>query len=293
MKSIFISFLLLGSCGLLAQDFTFQHFEQQVIDYRPLKLESVSQKDFDYACMILGQTRKATKENPDNFNLADYFNVLSAFLTLKQDKDAMYLAFEKFRLSEGSCEYAIDLESTINTNEKYRDLRKAFDQLREECESRGTLKEAFDIESYCKEHGLDLKLVKLIQEIDKDDQRYRGASSNTEKQTALDQMNQKKIDMLRFSYDGYVGRSLVGPRFESVMWSVVQHSNTNFMDHYIDDIHKAVQNGELAQAPFEMLLDRLYGLKHGYQFFGTQQGFGFELATDEQREAIIDKYDLK
>lgn len=294
MKLICLFFISLLTISTYSQDFTFQNFEQEVIDYRPEKPDHLSQKDFDYAAMILGQTRKATKENPDNFNVADYFNVLSAFLTLKQDKAAAEMAFLKFKLSDGSCEYAEHLKSSIDSNDKYKGLRKAFDELREECARTAKTEDPFDLESYCEEYSLDIQLVKIIAEIDELDQRHRQPSSkDMDKQRELDEKSQKLIGVLQQQYGGYIGRSLVGPKFETVMWSVIQHSDIYSMEHGLPLVHEAVSNGELPQGPLEMLLDRLYGLKHGYQFFGTQHGFGFELATEEQRKAIIDKYDLK
>ena len=35
-----------------------------------------------------------------------------------------------------------------------------------------------------------------------------------------------------------------------------------------------------------MFVDRYYGLKYGYQVFGSQSGFGFELADPKTKEKI-------
>jgi len=42
-----------------------------------------------------------------------------------------------------------------------------------------------------------------------------------------------------------------------------------------------------------MLIDRFYGLKYGYQIFGSQSGFGFEMADEETRKKIELKYGIK
>lgn len=42
-----------------------------------------------------------------------------------------------------------------------------------------------------------------------------------------------------------------------------------------------------------MLLDRYYGLTKGYQFFGTQSGFGFETADPARKEEIKAAYGIE
>ena len=42
-----------------------------------------------------------------------------------------------------------------------------------------------------------------------------------------------------------------------------------------------------------MLIDRFYGSKYGYQVFGSQSGFGFELADDKKRKEIEIKYGIE
>ncbi len=55
---------------------------------------------------------------------------------------------------------------------------------------------------------------------------------------------------------------------------------------------KAVTKKELDASPLKMLIDRYYGLKYGYQIFGTQSGFGFKLADDKRRKKIELKYGI-
>lgn len=85
---------------------------------------------------------------------------------------------------------------------------------------------------------------------------------------------------------------MVGKRFDNVMWAVIQHSNPDMMEKYIPIVHKAVENNEIKQTPLKMLIDRFYGLKYGYQIFGSQNGFGFKMADNETRNKIIKQYDL-
>lgn len=127
------------------------------------------------------------------------------------------------------------------------------------------------------------------------DQKHRNSSSKksiVQQQKVLDQQNQLVIDSLYSIHKSYVGRSLVGEEFQYVMWSVIQHSTVEIMEKYLPIVHSAVQEKELDEGPFKMLLDRFYGLKYGYQIFGSQSGFGFKLADDKTRQEIEKKYSI-
>ncbi|MFK7783667.1 MAG: hypothetical protein AB8B56_01055 [Crocinitomicaceae bacterium] len=65
------------------------------------------------------------------------------------------------------------------------------------------------------------------------------------------------------------------------------------MEKYLPILQKAVADGQINEKPFKMLIDRYYGLKYGYQVFGSQSGCGFELADDKKREEIKTKYNLE
>ena len=80
--------------------FTYDDFERQIIDYQPGQ-NNLPEKDYNHGVMILNETKKNVKGDPKNFNRADYFNILSAFLSLKEKKETIMIAFEKFRHSEG------------------------------------------------------------------------------------------------------------------------------------------------------------------------------------------------
>ena len=77
------------------------------------------------------------------------------------------------------------------------------------------------------------------------------------------------------------------------MWAVIQHSNPELMAEYLPIIQDAVKEKELDETPFKMLIDRYYGLKYGYQIFGSQSGFGFKLADEETRIKIEKKYQIE
>jgi len=77
------------------------------------------------------------------------------------------------------------------------------------------------------------------------------------------------------------------------MWAVIQHSNLEMMERYLPVIQKAVKDKELNIVPLKMLIDRFYGLKYGYQIFGSQSGFGFEMADEKTRKEIELKYGIE
>jgi hypothetical protein len=184
-------------------------------------------------------------------------------------------------------------EKSIEKDSKYDIIREDYNKELKKCKS--VVDKEFDITEYCKTNSLDLTLVKEINRIDFDDQKYRTKSSSElqSKQKQLDNQNQKKIDSLFNAHKSYVGKTLVGERFESVMWAVVQHSNIEMMKKYLPIIQKAFKEKELNIVPFKMLIDRFYGLKYGYQIFGSQSGFGFELADKKTRKEIELKYGIE
>ncbi|WP_117885773.1 hypothetical protein [Aureibaculum luteum] len=276
-------------------EFEYDNFENQFLSYEPKQNAQISKKDFDYASMIVKETKSATKNNPENFNLADYFNILSAFLTLKESEKNIKIAFEKFKNAEGSCEYMLSFENSIKTNPKYDVIRADYLNKLKECTSKSTLEKKFIIDEYCTLNSLNIDLVKKINQVNIDDQKYRNQSSREllDKQKKLDIKNQKIINALYKEHKTYLGKSLVGENFESVMWAVIQHSNTEMMSEYLPIIHKAVKEKELDETPLKMMIDRYYGLTFGYQIFGSQGGFGFELAGEKKRKEIKLKYGIE
>lgn len=295
MKQVTTAFLILSAfIGCNAQtnttNFNYDDFEKQVIAYKP-KQNDLSEKDFKRGTMILEETKKATKNNPVNFNRADYYNVLSSFLSLKETDENIKLAFEKFKNSEGCCEYflAVGLFSSSN----YDLLRPDIDEQIAACSSSSNSNSnSFDLKAYALENKLDYDLIRLLDDINEGDIKYRKeATTDWAKQTPIDKENQQLIDSLYHSHKEYLGTSLVGEKYNSVMWTVIQHSNLQMMENYLPVIQEAVEQGELDSVPFKMLIDRIYTQKHNYQIFGSQTGVA--QASDEVRKAVIAKYNLE
>lgn len=291
-------FLLLTVCTLYckAQNsvrFDYNNFESQVLAYKPEQNSNASKKDFDYGMMILSETKTATKNRPENFNLADYFNVLSAFLKLQESNENIKIAFEKFKNANGSCEYCIAFENSLKKNPKFDVVRAEYDKKLEECKSISKEKK-FDAKEYSLANNLDYNLVQQIYQVDINDRKYRDTKDFQTKQKELDIQNQKVINMLHEKYKTYIGKSLVGEKFESVMWAVIQHSNVEMMEQYLPIVQIAVKEKELSAAPFKMLIDRYYGLKYGYQIFGSQSSdFSFKMADEAKRKEIKLKYGIE
>jgi len=296
MQRITIVLLLILNFSCYAQNalrFEYDNFEKQFLSYEPVQNPNVIDKDFQYGLMIVKETKKALKNNPKNFNVADYFNVLSAFLTLKESEVNIRMAFEKFKNAENSCNSFLAFEKDIENNPKYDIIRLVFNKQLSICKSK--TKRDFNISEYCKTNGLDRNLVEKIVAIEDADQKYRKRKTirNYPEHKELDKQNQILIDSLYSTYKTYIGKSQVGGKFENVMWSVVQHSNPEFMGKYLPIIQKAFKEKEIDIGPFKMLIDRFYGLKYGYQIFGTQSGFGFKLANAKTRKEIETKYGLE
>lgn len=298
MKNYTLILFIIGIFSCNAQNvtsFSYDNFENQLLLYQPEQNSKISKKDFDFANMILRETKSATNNKSDNFNLGDYFNILEAFVTLKESKKNINIAFEKFINADDSCEYVIAFEKSIKKNPKYDIIREDYLNKLKECISEPIVEKKFDIEKYCEFNNLDIDVVKQITVIKNNDEKNRLISSKklASEQKVLDKKNQKLIDSLYQKHQIYLGKSLVGEKFETVMWAVIQHSNIEMMAKYLPIIQKAVKEKELDVVPFKMLIDRFYGLKYGYQIFGSQSGFGFELADDKKRKEIELKYGIE
>jgi len=288
-QNILITPLLFFALSIFGQkSISPSSFEQDVIEYTPE--QRVSDKRYSYGMMILSETKKATNTDPANFNLADYFNVLSAFLTLDESEENINAAFEKFVQADGSCEYIVAFEDKFLENEKYGPVRAKYIKELKKCRATSTgggpQKGSFKEPS-----GVD-ELQGVMLAIKEKDQRYRSlGEGRSKKQKELDRQNQADIDSLYDQYGKYIGYTMVGKELEDVMWLVIQHSDVDMMKRYLPVVHSAVQAKELSQTPLKMLIDRFYAATEGYQFFGSQ-GSEIPLAEGTQRSQTLNKYDL-
>ncbi|MDO1499914.1 hypothetical protein Q2T40_07205 [Winogradskyella maritima] len=283
----FLSFVLLQAQSTSLSD---SNFEQDILSFQPEK-NSVSEKDFNYGKMIIDEIKKATENKPENFNCADYFNVLSAFLSLNESEEHINLAFKKFYESKDSCDYFL-IEGFFKSK-KFDGLRPQIEKRIAICRASKSASKApvFNLEDYIAKHDLNEDLVRLMDKINKTDGKFRKLTdTDWSKQRPLDLENQRVVDSLFKKYNTYVGASLVGDKYASTMWIVIQHSNIEMMETYLPIIHKAVKSKELDVVPLKMLLDRIYSIKEGHQIFGSQSGV--PLADNELIDTVRKKYGI-
>lgn len=87
------------------------------------------------------------------------------------------------------------------------------------------------------------------------------------------------------------GRTLVGEKFQNVMWQVIQHSDLRYMEKYLPEIQKAVDRQEIKQGSLKYLLDRIASEKAGVQYFGSQVNVPF--ADKKVIDAIKKEYKIE
>lgn len=272
--------------------FTGENFETEFLSYQPIQRTNVSSKKYNWSIEVISETKKSLLNNGKNYFGAHYWNILTAFDFLEEDTDLLKLVFIKLANSKGGCEYITSYKDMVKFDDKIPEL---YTQYYKSCANEQKNEKKFNIDKYITKNKLNNELVKLINKIDINDQKYRSEDEQKfkTKQPELDIQNQKIIDSLFAEYEKYIGKSLVGKKFEYVMWSVIQHSNPDMMEKYLPIVQKAVENNELEKTPLKMLVDRFYGLKYGYQIFGSQNGFGFKMADEQTRKAIIKKYKIE
>lgn len=297
MFRIILIFLLSFLVGwLTAQEAPFSgnegSFEAAALHYVPPQRAGVSDEDFAYGKMVLRETVRQTEGNPADFNRADYFNILSAFLTLREPQPLLELAFEKFLTAPGSCEYLVEFWDNANSNPKYSPLLAAWRQAKARCEQYGAgTPAAITPEAYASNEGLDPALTLLFERLKERDQRFRKGGYQPARQTVLDRENERMIDSLFAVHGRYLGLDLVGERYASVMWSVIQHSRLETMERYLPVVHQAVKKKMLAPAPLRMLIDRIYTARTGQQVYGSQQGVA--LLPPAERDRIERTYGVE
>ncbi|PQJ79091.1 hypothetical protein [Polaribacter porphyrae] len=297
MKSrlLFITFYFIVVQTILSQNikFTFNNFEKEFLKFKP-KNNGISDKDFKNDLITIKNIKSDVKNNPNNFNVADYLNVLHVFLSLKESRENILIAFEKLKNANSGCQYILYFEKQFK-DIHYEIIRNEIENATNFCKGQKNNVANFDIVYYSKQNNLDINLVKLISKIKENDLKFRNKDNiedRIKKQRVLDVKNQKSIDSLFQIHKSYLGVSMVGEKFQTVMWSVIQHSNVEMMEKYLPIIHKAYLKEDIFQYNLRMLIDRFYGLKYGYQIYGSQSGFGFDMANSTTRSKISKKYNI-
>ena len=257
--------------------FVYDTYEQQIVKYNPINSGQMGEKHRN-AIKLLEETKKRVEKN-NKFDIADYWNILVILNELNEDESNLMVAFEKFRTADGSCDYLTSFQKTF----------KSFPFLIEQKLSNaaticlGSVTPAISLENYIEANNLDKSLITIINTIGINDQKYRTVETKQIEQKKLDLSNQNIIDSLFSEYKQYIGKTLVGEKFQNVMWQVIQHSNLIYMEKYLPVIQKAVDKKEIKQGSLKYLLDRIASEKTGVQYFGSQVNIPF---ADKK---IIDK----
>jgi K+-transporting ATPase A subunit len=101
MKKSFACFvLLLAMVKCFSQNTTDQLANEQTIGnaiflFAPVQREGVTEQRFHYAQQIINDTKSASKNNVQNLNAADFWNITTAFVILKEPKSHIEAAFNK------------------------------------------------------------------------------------------------------------------------------------------------------------------------------------------------------
>ncbi len=288
-NSLTVILMLIIGASCTSQEYvmmTYDDFDRQILDYNPQK-NAVSEDAYYDALKYLAETQDRIKKN-GNIDVSDYWNILTVFNNLDESNANIDVAFKKFVDEERSCEYIVSFEHYFD---RYKtSIQSKLRKQLEICKSGigSSSSESISIEKYAQENGFDKDLVETINRIKIDDQRNR---DHQRLQGKYDTNNQKKIDSIYAIHQTYIGKSLVGDKFEHVMWAVIQHSNLSYMERYFPVVNSAVKNGELGQGALKFLIDRMYSIKYDYQVFGSQENV--EMADDEIRKETKLRYNIE
>ncbi|WP_183575785.1 hypothetical protein HDF18_17875 [Mucilaginibacter sp. X5P1] len=271
--------------------FNYQTFDVDIFNFVPIKREGVTDQKFNYALRILDDTKSVTNNDPKKLTVTDFWNITSAFVTLKEPAKNIEIAFKKAIAldAESVCSY-IRMAGATNLEKA---IPETFLPFYANClEHSSSKNDKLDVKQYAIDNKLDITLVTLINSIDLDDQKFRLVTPFDQvKQRPFDIKNEQRIDSLYAVYKTYIGKTLVGKDYESVMWSVIQHSDIRMMEKYLPEISKAVEQKELSAEPLKMLIDRIYTVKYHYQIFGSQ--LGVPVADEKTKSDVIKNYKIE
>ncbi|MET2984553.1 hypothetical protein [Aureibaculum conchae] len=299
MRTKFLITLLFITSFIEGQEmkFTYDNFDNEVLKYKPIQRENVSDEDYKNGLFKLNETKLSVKYNASNLNSGDFWNITMAFVNLKEPKSNIKIAFTKaISFSNNNVCLYVDKFGPSGLD---KIITETFNNFYKGCKKERTKKTVLDLEAYSEKGNFNLDLIVLINYVKSNDQYYRQMKGKyyenpiqLKKQRKLDLKNQRIIDSLFNIHQTYIGRTLVGEEFTNVMWSVIQHSNVKMMEKYLPIVYEAYTKKEIEVVALKMLIDRFYGLKYGYQIFGSQNGFGFEMAEPRKRKEIIEKYKI-
>jgi len=293
MKNLITLFFITTSFAYSQETiFTFENFESEFLKYKPVQKENVSDNNFGFGKNVIEETKKSIANNGNIYNFQNYWNIATALSTLKENNEYIEIAFKKATEFDKICQYIKIFEN--EKNHFNRQIPEIYESQKIKCADKIVANKPINLEEYSIENNLDLNLVNLMSKIRINDQFYRTSDleykTNLTKQNELDLNNRRIIDSLFIEHKKYIGKSLVGEKFETGMWAIIQHSNLVMMEKYLPIIQKAVSENELHLTTFKMLLDRIHSIKYDYQFFGSQSGI--RMADERKINEIKEKYGI-
>lgn len=269
------------------------HSQENFIPSRP---DHVSESEYRRGSLILENSYKQLAENNYHIVYADYWNFAMAYSIMGQPKELIYdfLVKAKFENKKSFCqliERHHDRTKGVDSSRFYKLLGEDYTQLIADCLQVNTVEESFNIEEYIAKNRYNKELIYRLNALVEADQKIRGKLNNPklEEQQDIDKKNMKEAESIIEKY-GYPGTSMVGSKFDFVVWLVIQHADLLYQEKYLPIIAKTVEAGELAKAPLRMLIDRIYHKKTGQQIFGSQGGVPY--ADDKTINEIKKKYNL-
>ena len=133
---------------------------------------------------------------------------------------------------------------------------------------------------YYKEKGYNLKLMKELEIIYEEDQKYRkrlrNYKNNTPEMNAMwdtincaDSTNLIKVERIINEF-GYPGISLVGDNLSGAVFLAIQHADLETQEKYLPLLKTEAEKGELAWHSLAMLIDRIEMRNKRKQIYGSQ-----------------------
>jgi hypothetical protein len=258
----------------------------------PTKPNNVSDADFRTGQYILKNSYQQLAE--DNYRIVaiDYWNFATAYYRMGQPKEMIYdyLIKSKFTNNKDFCEIVNiyhKKKGGIDSVGFYKLLGDDYKALVADC-SKIKSDSVFDIEAYIKKNSYNKELIYTLRDLLNQDRKWR-KGDDPKTQTDIDKSTIMKVEEVTKEY-GYPGTSMVGSKFDFVIWIIIQHAALEFQEKYLDLIAKAVQENQLGKTSLRMLLDGIYHKKTGFQIFGFEIGVPF--SDDKTIQEVKEKYNL-
>ncbi|MBQ0786650.1 MAG: hypothetical protein KBT69_04060 [Oceanihabitans sp.] len=140
MKSIF-TFLIAFTCiatgfSQTPNTLSFLNFETDFFSYNPEQKKTVTDDHFSFAEYVISETKKSLNNDVANYNVINYWNILTALDMLKEDKSKLILAFQKLVELEGSCKYIVNYKKKISF---YKTITAMYDHYYLQCKKSDSL----------------------------------------------------------------------------------------------------------------------------------------------------------